>query len=627
MYCGASTWRVHGCRNGRDGGIVADTGLAVVPPPGSVPAGRYQSSSGQVAAEEVSARWRRRASVFAVFLVATLVMVHGTPGRLTSRLPGDHGDAVEVLWILRWGGHAFIHQPLHLFDANIFWPLKDTLAFAEPLLSIAPFYALFFGITGNWVLSWNLLWIGLILLNQCATYSLTRWLTGRTDAAIFSGLAVGFSAFVLGQSGHPQLQVIGFVPLGLLLLFKLMEEPRLLTAAALGLTTLAILLGSLYIAAAYAMAVFIILAGQFVLERGRIGWAMLRGLVLAGIISLLAWPEVVAFHEVSQQIGKRPLVPEWGLRPRDLVRAAPGSYLYKGLARNTDPGAYERHMFPGFVTVALAVVGVLVLLFEWRRTRGRTRTTKPTIVPQRLRFVVLLITAGVVIGVLAVGALARGPWTPWRGVYRYVGPLSGIRVPARLAYVSILAGAVLAGVGLAGILRRLAKPALATVLTAIVSLAVMAELAAPIQTTSVPHDPAILAVYQALSHDPAGVVVELPVYLPEPYTWAYGEAPRMLWSTIDFHPRVNGYGGYVPDKWYQSLVALQTIPAPGGIAQLRDLKVRYIILHLGLQAGLQMYTDAQAAAIIAGLPANSDAKRLGSNYLVDLAPAGPLSAG
>src|SRR5882757_1567878 len=71
--------------------------------------------------------WRRRGLVFAIFAVATALMLRRTPSELATRLPGDLGDSVEVIWILRWTSHAMITNPLHLFDANIFWPLSNTL--------------------------------------------------------------------------------------------------------------------------------------------------------------------------------------------------------------------------------------------------------------------------------------------------------------------------------------------------------------------------------------------------------------------------------------------------------------------------------------------------------------------
>ena len=61
------------------------------------------------------------------------VLIH-----LGSVVPRDIGDPLAEAWQPAWGGHALLHQPLHFFDANRFWPLKDSLAFGDALIGYAP---------------------------------------------------------------------------------------------------------------------------------------------------------------------------------------------------------------------------------------------------------------------------------------------------------------------------------------------------------------------------------------------------------------------------------------------------------------------------------------------------------
>ncbi len=579
-------------------------------------------------------RGRRRLLVGSVFVLATAAMLRRTPGELANRLPGNLGDSPLVMWMLRWSTHGLLHDPRHVYNANIFWPYPHTLAYADSMLSIGPVYSVLYEITGKWAFAWNLLWLGMILLNLGATYSLTRWLTGRSDVAIFAGLAVGFSAFVFNNAGHPQLEIIGLVPLGFLLLFKLLERPRLTTAIFLGVVNVIIALGALYIAAGYVIALFVMVVGFAVAVRGRIDRRVLGCLAVAGVISLIAAPSVIPYHDVQTTLGRRPLVPEWGLRPRDIVRPAVGSYLFKAtLSKDTDPASGERHLFPGFTTLGLAAIGLGALIFDIRRRRRSDRDSPSQAPsrsggrseaelappPERRKFLILLVIEGAVIGALSVGAVGNGAPTPWRLAYHYISPLSGVRVPARLASFSILSGAVLAAVGLAAILRRVRTPAIRWGITAAVCLLLLAELAAPVPYTHIPDDAATLAVYHTLSHRPAGAVVELPIYDPgtDSRDWAFGEPSRMVWSTIDYHPRVNGYSGALSPTYYADTALIQTLPAPAALARLKQMQVRYLILHLGVQTGITMFTDAEAQSIISGLP-TATVDRYGPNYLVDL---------
>ena len=53
------------------------------------------------------------------------------PGRLSRN---DTADTVHNEWILAWDAHQLAHDPWHLFDSNIFYPERDTLAYSDHLL-------------------------------------------------------------------------------------------------------------------------------------------------------------------------------------------------------------------------------------------------------------------------------------------------------------------------------------------------------------------------------------------------------------------------------------------------------------------------------------------------------------
>ena len=71
------------------------------------------------------------ACLLAIVMTWPLVLHLGTT------VPRDIGDPLAEAWQPAWGGHALLHQPLHFFDSNRFWPLKDSLAFGDVLLRIA----------------------------------------------------------------------------------------------------------------------------------------------------------------------------------------------------------------------------------------------------------------------------------------------------------------------------------------------------------------------------------------------------------------------------------------------------------------------------------------------------------
>jgi hypothetical protein len=75
-----------------------------------------------------------RLALLAIF--AALAVVHtwplGARPSYYSRL--DTADTQLNTWAMAWVARTLPTDPLHLFDADIFYPEKRTLAYSEPLL-------------------------------------------------------------------------------------------------------------------------------------------------------------------------------------------------------------------------------------------------------------------------------------------------------------------------------------------------------------------------------------------------------------------------------------------------------------------------------------------------------------
>src|SRR5215510_14687653 len=82
----------------------------------------------------------RREVLFAALggVLLAIVMTWPLVFHLGGVVPRDIGDPLAEAWQPAWGGHALIHQPLHFFDSNRFWPIKDSLAFGDALIGYAP---------------------------------------------------------------------------------------------------------------------------------------------------------------------------------------------------------------------------------------------------------------------------------------------------------------------------------------------------------------------------------------------------------------------------------------------------------------------------------------------------------
>src|SRR5258708_39102818 len=69
--------------------------------------------------------------LFVLLAVAHTWPLATAPGRLSRN---DTADTVHHEWILAWDAHQLAHDPRRLFDANIFYPEPDTLAYSHHLI-------------------------------------------------------------------------------------------------------------------------------------------------------------------------------------------------------------------------------------------------------------------------------------------------------------------------------------------------------------------------------------------------------------------------------------------------------------------------------------------------------------
>src|SRR3954449_4509483 len=164
---------------------------------------------------------RRRELVFAAIAAVLLVLVMHwpLPLHLGSDVPRDLGDPLPQAWQVGWDGHALLHQPLDWFQANIFWPLPNSLAFSDELVGYAPF-----GIFGSGVHAavarYDVLFLFAYALAFFGAYLLARELGAGRAGAFVAGAAFAYAPWRLEQDGHLHVLSSGGIPLALALLVR-----------------------------------------------------------------------------------------------------------------------------------------------------------------------------------------------------------------------------------------------------------------------------------------------------------------------------------------------------------------------------------------------------------------------
>ena len=337
---------------------------------------------------------------------------------------------------------------------------------------------------------------------QVTTYLLTKRLTGRDDAAVLAALAFTFSGYALGHWGHPQLQTLGLLPLGFLLLFRVLDVPSTGRAVAFGIATAALALGAQYYGLLFAVCAATIVVGHLVSQRYRLKPGLWRALAIsAGLAGsdrrTVRDPVRQAPAPARLRSAVRARVGIEGRRPVH-TRAAQLPVRLDGAHRHR--ARRRAHALPRIRRDgpradrprrrASPTPGTHVAR---RHERGPTEPVED----RRHRELRLLLLAGVVSIVLAIGPEVYGITMPMGVLHDHVPGFGGIRVASRLAVVAWLTVAVLAGVGFATLTRRLSTFARGSA-AVLVGALILLELAAPTPTAAISTSDATLDVYRAL---------------------------------------------------------------------------------------------------------------------------------
>jgi hypothetical protein len=499
-----------------------------------------------------AARARPQTAAFVFFALMTLVQtwpLATSPARLSRH---DNSDAMLNEWALGWVAHQIVGDPLHLFDANIFFPERNTLAYSEAMLlqGIAGAPLLWAG--ASTLLVHNVMVLaGFTLTGWATSIVAARW-TGSWIAGLTAGIVAAFNAHTLTRLPHLQALHVEFLPLALAAFDSLLREPRVGHAVRLAGWFALQSLASLYL---LVFSVFALAAAAIVRPRewlgSRFGAVAAHVALAAAIGVVLLLPYLQAYWQVHREQGMiRPLRDvEFFMASWTDYLSSPSRIHFNTWSHRVFSGAA---LFPGFMAIALAAIAIGRGI-AWTDPRAR-----------------MCLAFGLCGLALSFGTKMPG----YAMLYDSLPLLKAVRAVSRFGYLAVLAVAFLAAFGIADLRRRLPVrwwPATAVAMLAIVSLE---PLVAPIHFTPSSGVPAI---YESVASEPDAVVAELP--MPGGSAW-FGNARYMLNSTKHWRKMINGYSGFAPLSFHEHGAALAQFPAPSSIAALQTIGVTHVFVHL-----------------------------------------------
>jgi hypothetical protein len=502
------------------------------------------------------------------------------PLHIGRDVPRDLGDPLPQSWQVAWDGHALLHQPLHFFQANVFWPLRNSLAFSDALVGYAPA-----GLIGSGphaaVVRYDLLFLFAYALAFFGAYLLARELgAGRTGGYV-AGAAFAYAPWRLEQDGHLHVLSSGGIPLALFLLVRgyRRRSPRLVLLGWLVATWQVSLGFTLGLQLAY----LLLALGLGALA---LGWRPPRSMLVATgagglafvlVAVLLAHPYLTVGHDHPESKRTDATVTAFSGWPRMYLAPPGANTVWSGATvdqRRHLKFSPEQTLFPGLVAIVLALVCLVCGVYS-----------------RRLRW-------GLAAGVLLCAWLALGfhpgsfPW-PYELVYHHLPGWQSSRTPSRLNTLTSLGLALLAAGGATCLTARIGRPRLRTAAGAALVAVVLIE-GAGFSFDGGVHGPA----HPTVPAEPAGQrgLPDPQLHLP---VSREGNRRYVLWSTAGFPRMVNGRASFQPSLTTAIANEVVGFPDARSVARLRSLGVRTVVLHPDLERGTAW--DGAERKPIAGL--------------------------
>lgn len=499
-------------------------------------------------------------AIVAILFVALSVAMTWPLACGLDRLVAYPGDPYINTWVLDWDWYATIHRPFNLFQANIFYPARYSLAFSENLYGLAlvlmPLRA--FGVGP--LTAHNIAMLGGFAFSGFAAYLLGRRITGSALAGVAAGIFYAFPPWRFTQLPHVQHIWSGWVPLLLVALFHYADVPSWRRAWLFGFVFLMnglsnvhwFLFGS----------IMVVLSIPIVLRNPR-QWLRIAAAIAVAMLFLT--PFLLPYVRAAELYGMKRNWQEVRMSSatlRDWLNPGEVNRVYRRwLDPTTNP---ECWLFPGVLGILFAAAGAIVGVGARGSGLGgengpaAPRPPTPDLRPPA--FVALLWVTTGFIGSLGVHTFF------YRFLYSYAPGFRAVRVPARWANITYVGMAMLIAFAVAWLARNRRW---AGVLAAALFVAELR--AAPIRWWATRPD--VPPVYRWIATQHIRVV-ELPINVND------SEYRYMRFATAHHRPIANGVSGFAPPE-FERLSSMWHAAVIGDdfVSELRRIGINFILLH------------------------------------------------
>ncbi len=512
--------------------------------------------------------------VLGFFLACSTLFWYPLPFFLrTAELGGLPTDPMYNQWILGWGVHALTHYPTKFFEANMFYPFHNTLAWGDTLFSLTLFAVILkpiFGLIG----AYNILLIASSVLSGYFTYLLVKEVTGSRRAGIVGGLIWTITQYRVVEQAHIQMLTTQWIPLMFFFAERLRKGVGKHTIIWFVVATWLMLVTNIYLAI-FASLSFVLYAVIMIVLRSTslkniLKWGL--GWLVAGVGAIPIYLPSIMYN-LSHPTDRGYNVDSANLTGY-LPWPWPGKIMHYVLRHfDLEPKGESIHTI-GLISILLLIIAIILLVKQYRKIRAHAF----------LIFCLVLI--------LVAGLAATGPFTRWGDKividgnpfftvpYHYLPGYKVLRTIMRWHILTMLGVAVLAAFGSLPLIIRLSRKWFVVVMCVFATWLLVEQANVPWRITpayKIQDHP----VYSWLKNQPGEfAILELPIYPGmNNHQNDLIEARRMYFSTFHWKKRVSGaIAPGIPDAYIKNAEILNAIRSDAsGLDLLVEWQVKYII--------------------------------------------------
>jgi hypothetical protein len=496
--------------------------------------------------------------VLSGFTVLALAVFGPTWHELTRTVPlmaGSTADALLLAWAIGHVSRALFTDPLHLFDAGIYFPARGTLAvvdhnIGQALLGLPVWLA-----SGNPLLEYNLLVLASYVLGASAMCGYAYARTHSIVAGLGAGVVFAFTPLRFNAPFWIQVLCTFCVPLALYFWLRFVRSLAWRDWAWwVAFWSLHSLMGmylTLYFGVTMGLlALFALVAAPT--RRARALWigTLVGPLVTLALLGPTLWPYLAGRASQGN-------VRTWGLDTWALS-LLPGPGTFTGRLAGVDGGPLQ--FGPGFVVYGLALLGVVIALRRWRDPWARFAYF--------VHWLGLAVTLALVFSPIHLQRALPG--------------FDMIRCTNRAFYLSLFFLAAFVAEAIAWLGTRFASARMRLVVGSSLVVLLVLDMGTPLRKRiELPGGGAVPPVYTWLATRPEIGPIYEHVKLGDP------SALAIYYALFHGKPIVNGFSGYPPPGSGYLVNRIGTsFPKPESLRLLDQIGVHHVVSHFKSPAAM-----------------------------------------